>query len=1001
MEESEPTKRKRVINTVVTSRTTRLEMPDDASKQDLIRHFKSQGYLLPTQVSNKTLYTAALALKNKIPLYVPLVKDVVAHDYNIKSYGYEIKPEVARVMQYANLPGDAVKAITEQAVYNQKGIPLWCEGSKVDLHYYLMLLQYIDPKIYMSLKGSTEVTQHVLLLDRDAVNYYKVQKKVGKQLERIRCDAVKLRSIKNDASDQIKSLLETTSFCQSQIVNYVQMNGGLDKISDSVMEALTKISDYMGATTASEQLKDAAGYYKNYAKVNRVSLTHLGMKVKIDEECPPPLQESELPMESFDSIADRLIDFLRQGSLQTSTPQEIGAGMPAYGYLVYPDERKLNPLRATKANELVERATRYIRSKKPIPLDTLKRMLEEKIWYFDVTSRCFVATEDWPSAPRIPPAICFQFTASEEGSKLIKKSLNEGAIRSINPADYFSQNTVINSDILESYGDSAIMEEITSRFVKEASLKKEKSKIVNTANMLVDASLKSAVEELEADKVAIRDILTTRRKTLLAAFPPISRIQSTISEKLVTKVDEILQRDPAVRESLRRIDPEKTIQIKIFDKVQSTVNTLSLSTNFLTEIKDHAEASLITLRAKLELSNGGQKATYRKAISCVEKMVKANRSGDVASFLDRYEQLAALSLTDRYEPASQSINSAQTAGGQTAGFSEQLKGFEAALNAGQDLQPFADALQRKDTVALFKSVMILDLLRIASAIQSAADDIWVFFDGSDSELVNSFQPISLATIFFGRYLIQVSMEAASYLVEKKDQMVAGKKPYEACCKALLSIFRIACIIKYREVEDGPVDLNFFDDLVAEFGVLAKNKVLEYKNDKAESLEIRFRKTPAPNDYLFASSVLAWLSLRTNQEYISHDVNAQIQTGKKPLNPLVTFFVTNSDAGVPLLLSSAFKWNVKNENFASDFSLLDIRKYFESPECSISKTMTGTIPTHMVQVRESSQSQSTRAVTLASMFVSSSELTLARNLLHNIISNSSFIAKVSPLWVNKQ
>lgn len=996
MEENLTVQKVKLVNTVVTSRTTHLELPDKLSKQDLIRNFKSKGYLLPTNVSNKTLYTAALALKNKVPVYIPLSKEIVAHDYIIKANGYELRPEVERVMKYANLPGDAVRSITEEAVYSLKGVPLWCEGSKVDLHYYLVVLQYINPKIYASIKGSTEVVQHVLLLDGDANSYYKIQKKVGKQLERIRCDAVKLRGIKNSASDLMKSLFEATSFFQSQVTNFVQVNGGLSAINPNVELVLKRVCEKMVQATAAEQLVDARGYYKQYLNVNRGSFKQIGLKIPIDSDCPPPLQEPELPIESFDQVADQMMSYVEQGFLQQSTVQDITSGMPTYGYLIYPEDKDTLSAKKPPGSELVERARRYIKNKTPIPLTVLKIMLDKGIWKFDPTTRCFIPTEDWEDAPTIPPAICFNFAASEEGSKIIKKSLDEGTIRTLNPSEFFKKKSAIDPAFLDDYTDNPILEEITADIIKDASIKKEKSKLVNTADRLVEAVVKSAVESLESNPEAIKDILESRRKSLCAAFPPIHRIQATISEKLVPMVDEMLRQDATLREGLRRRDPENTILLKIVEKTQSVVGKLSVAPCFLDEIKNHAETSLITLESKLDLSSSELKLTYKKAIMCVERMLKANARNDPQDFLNKYDQLASLSLTDTYEPAAQSINSAQTAGGQTAGFTEQIKGFEAALTAGTNLEPFAIALQKKNITELFRAVRLLDKSKAVVAIYRNTEALWEFFEDSNEDMVTALQPISLALVLFSRYLIFVCIEAAAQIVEQNKVAGSSCNGCDICRNALLIIFRIACLFKFREKEKNPEDFDCGKDLTNAIDHLTAHHILEYKSSKKASREIKFRATTCMTDYYFATSAISWLAFRGNSQYNTESLDKRIENKSQHARPAK---VTSADKKkqLEIFIRNAFEWYVKNDELSKWISSFDLEGYFASPECIVPQGYSSKIESHIVMAKEPGHAGIDRALTLVSMFVSVQEFDLVRALLHEILLASSFQETAASIW----
>ena len=981
----------------VTSRTTHLVMPDKYTKEELVTHFKTQGYLLPMEVSNKTLYTAALAKKNQIQIYIPLTKDVVAHDYIIKGHSYELKPEVRKVMEYSNLPIQAVMAITEEVVYNQKGMPLWCEGSRVDGHYYLLLLQYLDPKTYASIKSSTEVTQHVLLLDQEAADYYKVQKKIGKQLEHLRSHAVKLRSIKNDASSNMAELVQTGAFCKTQLVNHVELSGGLDKINEKSMQALKRIAELIMSSASKDQLKTARDYYKEYARVNQVSLDQVGLKIDISIECPPPLQETELSLESFEEIADKLLGFLGQNQLHPHSRDEINAGMPSFGLLVYP-KFKYDQKIVTEADRLIDNAMDCIRHKTQIPLHVLQKMLNAGIWRFDPITRVFAPREGWEYAPTIPPAICFKYATSDEGAKIIKRSLDEGKIHVLNPAEYFGKKFVVDQSFMQSYDEDEMLQSLAIPLVQSASLDLEKAKILKFADRIIDAAISNSITDLTTDMHKIQAIVSERRKALQLAFPPLNKIQTEISRTLCTMVWDRLNQDKTVADKISRLDPDKSMKVKIVDSVQPKVNPLSTSEEFAKELWRITKNSLATLKAKHLSTSGEVKLLYEKAVKFAENVVSSFDDKKYSDAFSKYDTLANLGLNDHYGPPQQVASSAQTAGAQTAGFSAVVKGLETVLSEEKHLEDISAAITQKNIRKLYSLTESLDPEKLVAALYSMRGNLIECFEHSHDKVGEALQPLSLAIVLLSQYLLDVFFDAATYLMENKGNMNSRQRSYSEGIENSVYLFRFALALKFRETTTGVLNM---DPSIMQtcFENLSKNGVITLNSTKADSLEIKFRRKIPRKNYYYATCTLVWLSLRHS---LLHNIPSFTETITKGLlakhiDPPPEFLVTLPKGNdVQQFIAYMLEGYCGLPHFSEIVRSFDTTAYFRSAEVTIRDTTIKDIPVSVVPQYDLNGNTNGNK-TLQSIFLDTREAIAITGTLYNMLTSGSFAGYASSVW----
>lgn len=131
-------------------------------------YFIKKGYLIPMKVAEYVMYNAALMADHDANLYFPLKKDMaLVTDYVLKDNGKydhrrQEKEEKSRVN--AIYPLTVVRLIAENMVKLNCCSNLWCEGSEVDLQYYLIIIDILDKPLYARLKSDTYMKMYSAIL---------------------------------------------------------------------------------------------------------------------------------------------------------------------------------------------------------------------------------------------------------------------------------------------------------------------------------------------------------------------------------------------------------------------------------------------------------------------------------------------------------------------------------------------------------------------------------------------------------------------------------------------------------------------------------------------------------------------------------------------------------------------------------------------------------------------------------------------------------------------
>lgn len=123
--------------------------------------FKKLGYFLPKGCSKTLISDAFMASKHGASLYFPKTKDVKngAQDYTITHSGhYLITPDALDTYKrrFANVSMSTVRLITEMVTLEKTGKNLWCEGTSVESHYYLVVLSFLANDVYQRFKQDTK-----------------------------------------------------------------------------------------------------------------------------------------------------------------------------------------------------------------------------------------------------------------------------------------------------------------------------------------------------------------------------------------------------------------------------------------------------------------------------------------------------------------------------------------------------------------------------------------------------------------------------------------------------------------------------------------------------------------------------------------------------------------------------------------------------------------------------------------------------------------------------
>ena len=999
MEEVSVRRKGTLTSNQVTSRTTHIVLPDKLSKEQLIQKFRTEGYLLPITVTKKTLYRAALGRSHGIPMYIPLVKDVVAPHYQINKHIYLIKPEIAAVGEFANMPGEAVAAIVEEVTFNIKGMPLWCEGSRVDIHYYLMLLQYLDPRIYNSIKSSTEVMQHVLLLDADAKTYLAVQSKIGKQLLDLQTHAVKLRSMKNKASGQMKALLETGSFCKAQLLNFVQLNGGMDVLGKEFLDSMAKLIDFINGLSSTNELKNAREYYEAFIKKNRSGLKQERFAIDIKEPCPPPLQDTEMPVEAFGELTNKMLGFLGQYELSTAPVNHLHASMPSYAYRLPRSESLVDNATVEKMGWLIKIAQGHVKKNSVIPISTLRLMLAEKIWRFDVATRSFVPNEGWEMAPTIPSQLCFNFASSEQGSKMIEAALHGDQVRVLNIADYFGKQTKIDDTFLRDGVRNELVSELVAPIIREAATEKEKMKLYRTVDKIVSRSIQGAVDSMQQDQNLIEDLLKQRRESVSQAFPGFERLQPTISQKLCELADVILRGDPMIAARLRQMDPENKAQVKILEVVGPAANKLAVSKEFITAIYKHANFSSAMIESKRNLASGELKLLYSNASNLIGDMLKFFGKGDTPNFIKAYDSLSSLGINNNYEPGSASVRTAVTSGANTAGASALMNGFISALDVDQQVAKLLSSLDRDDLNEVLKTICAIPAGEAPKVVQTCIEEMKKYYEKDIPTYAETLQPYSFAFMLLGRYLLDVCFELAVYLnsIKKKNKLKADA--YEKASDSLRFIYRCTMLCKYQFLVRSNTELLPIDDLQKHIQGLAVLQLLEFKTHLANSIQINFRNYAPEQDYFKAFAMITALALRATGNKLGNRDYLPLVTSELSLLATTTTLEDNpnsySHAFIAASIQDIIRSHAKLRYIVDRLEEFDMPSYLDSSEVTLAL---GSVEGPKVSVIKAKSSAKNRtSATLSSIFEQPTMIDKVRVSLNYIVTRSTFFKETSWFW----
>jgi hypothetical protein len=209
--------------------------------------FKKKGYLIPKGCSKTLIADAFMAIKNGASLYFPMIKDVKkeAQDYTVTHGGhYSITQEAANTYnrKFANVSMSTVRLITEMVTIEKSGKNLWCEGSSVDPHYYLLVLSVLANDVYQRFKQDTkEVVEFIGGTKFD--KWVKgesdlISKEARNQVGTI----MNLISVNSKRTKLVEEMQASHRFIESQLSSYLTSTEQNDKLN-TFLKAAHSISE--------------------------------------------------------------------------------------------------------------------------------------------------------------------------------------------------------------------------------------------------------------------------------------------------------------------------------------------------------------------------------------------------------------------------------------------------------------------------------------------------------------------------------------------------------------------------------------------------------------------------------------------------------------------------------------------------------------------------------------------------------------------------------------
>lgn len=756
-------------------RTTHIRPLTKADRHVLVANFKKCKFMFPLQISFKALYKGAILHQAGAPIHIPPLEGINAPDYKITGRHYELKTSMPNTREFANIPISSVIGITEDVIFKVKGSPLWCEGSKADAHYYLMLLQDASPSVYEGLKGKTYINTALIISDNESKDYLKAQKSMAADLEHIRSHSIKLDSYRQKIAKDTVKLSDTALFAKSQLTAHLDLCGGTNGIPNETKSVMFQLLATLDHASKGNFIMSGKEYYNAFRSSLAATGADSSFALDDDVNCPTPLMDSDFPLESFSTLSNRIISVIDSMAFKDTMTDPLDAAIPSFPFFVNPNTASIQRQGdKTKEHQLLQRVRLSLKGKNNrIPLNLLDEMIHSGLWKFDPSTREFIPTTISMDLPVLTKENVYEFTTTPETSKLIDDHIAK------HPNYFVPEDEFITSEKLQQHSLPEYLLEDPSINLQHSEVVKRRSRLdikgglQKKADTMINGIFSKVEKAFSSNKDEFKNTLKDFISKSSLRYPPIEKITTVVGKLVTSKIREEILKTPTIAALISKHDNDFSIYYKAEVEGLSFASSFCKSATSIAVIRDYLRTTVPVIKQKITNSSADKKSTLEKILLKLEKILNNPTLSEI-SFIELYESISSLPIDLDYNPTQELITSATTSGATTAGQSkvitDLLKQFD-NTEFGSQIQGILDREDKDSLTNLLAGIKITDG---ADSFNSTCEMVAQKMDGI---IFGNFylQIYSYCYFLLFRHVIDIYIEIGVKIFDTSDSNRLDKK----------------------------------------------------------------------------------------------------------------------------------------------------------------------------------------------------------------------------------